>query len=146
MDLFHDSPDQDCPSDTELLRIIFQGKWRLRVLREIAKGPVRLSQLRRAVPECSKKVLIDTLHGLEGLGWIERQEFSTRLRKVSYSLTSKCEQDVRRAIAIALRETVETTELRDVVDRLSAALPDTDEEEIIAEFKHVRRKGKPPPR
>lgn len=104
MDQFHDSPSQGCPSDTQLLRIIFQGKWRLRVLREIAKGPIRLSQLRRAVPECSKKVLIDTLHGLEGLGWIERQEFPTRLRKVEYSFTSKSEQDVRRAIAIASSE------------------------------------------
>jgi DNA-binding HxlR family transcriptional regulator len=104
MDQFHDSPGQDCPSDTQLLRIIFQGKWRLRVLREIAKGPVRLSQLRRAVPECSKKVLIDTLHGLEGLGWIGRQEFPAKLRRVEYSLTRKCEQDVRRAIAIASSE------------------------------------------
>lgn len=101
MDQFHDSPGQDCPSDTDLLRIVFQGKWRLRVLREIVKGPIRLSQLRRAVPECSKKVLIDTLHGLEVLGWIERQEFPTKLRKVEYSLTPKCEQEVRRAIAVA---------------------------------------------
>jgi DNA-binding HxlR family transcriptional regulator len=98
------SPNQDCPSDTDLLRILFQRKWRLRVLQEIVKGSVRLSQLRRAVPECSKKVLIDTFHGLEEIGWIERQEYSTKLRKVEYSLTPKCEQDVRRAIAIASNE------------------------------------------
>jgi len=70
MDELRDSLNQECPSDTDLLRIVFQGKWRLRVLQEIVKGPVRLSQLRRAVPECSKKVLIDTLYGPEELGWM----------------------------------------------------------------------------
>jgi DNA-binding HxlR family transcriptional regulator len=104
MDQFHPSPGQRHPSDADLLRIVFQGKWRLRVLREIVKGPVRLSQLRRAVPESSKKVLIDTLHGLEGLGGIERQEFPTKLRRVEYSLTESCEHDVRRAVAIASSE------------------------------------------
>ena len=37
---------------------------------------------------------------------------------------------------------VETSELRDAADRLAAALSDTDEDEIAAEFKQVRRKGK----
>lgn len=101
MDELHDRPNEDCPTDTDLLRIVFQGKWRLRVLQEIVKGPVRLSQLRRAMPKCSKKVLIDALHGLEELGWIERQEYPSKLKRVEYSLTAKCEQDVRRAIAVA---------------------------------------------
>jgi DNA-binding HxlR family transcriptional regulator len=104
MDELHDSPNQDCPTDTDLLRFVFQGKWRLRVLQEIVKGPVRLSQLRHAVPECTKKVLIDPLHGLEELGWIARQEYPTKLRRVEYSLTPRCEPDVRRAIAIASSE------------------------------------------
>lgn len=104
MDHLHERLILDCVSDTDLLRIVFQGKWRLRVLREIAKGPVRLSQLRRVVPGCSKKVLIDTLHGLEELGWVERREYPTKVRRVDYSLKPTCEQDVRRAIAIALRE------------------------------------------
>ena len=97
----HRSPNQDCPTDTDLLRIVFQGKWRLRVLQEIVRGPIRLSQLRRAVPECTKKVLIDTLHGLEELGWIARKEYPTKLKRVEYSLTPKCKEDVRRAVAIA---------------------------------------------
>lgn len=105
MDQLHDSLNQDCPSDTDLLRIVFQGKWRLRVLQEIVKYPARLSQLRRAMPECSKKVLIDTLHGLEELGWIERQEYPTKLKRVEYSLAAKCEKDVRRAVSTALSET-----------------------------------------
>ena len=99
-----DSSKQDCPSDTDLLRIVFQGKWRLRVLQEIVRGPVRLSHLRREIPECTKKVLIDTLHELEELGWIERQEYLSKIKRVEYSLTAKCEQEVRRAISIATNE------------------------------------------
>lgn len=108
MEQLHDSPHQDCPTDTDLLRFVFQGKWRLRVLQEIVKGPVRLSQLRRAVPQCSKKVLIDALHGLEEVGWIERQEYPSKLKRVEYSLKAKCEQNVRRAIAIASSEAAST--------------------------------------
>lgn len=37
---------------------------------------------------------------------------------------------------------VETSELRDAADRLAAALSDTDEEEIVAEFKQVRHRRK----
>ena len=36
----------------------------------------------------------------------------------------------------------ETSELRDAADRLAAALSDTEEDEIVAEFKQVRRRGK----
>lgn len=104
MDELHDSPNQGCPTDTELLRLVFQGKWRLRVLQEVVKGPIRLSQLRRVVPECTKKVLIDTLRGLEELGWIARKEYPTKLRRVEYSLAAQCEQDVRRALTIASSE------------------------------------------
>jgi DNA-binding HxlR family transcriptional regulator len=81
----------------------FQGKWRRRVLQEIAKGPVRLSHLRRVVPECSNKVLIETLHGLEELSWIERTVYATKVRKVEYFLAVKYDQDIRRAIAIVSR-------------------------------------------
>jgi len=107
MEQLHDSPHQNCPTDTDLLRFVFQGKWRLRVLQEIVKGPVRLSQLRRAVPQCSKKVLIDVLHGLEEVGWIERKEYPSRLKRVEYSLTPKCEQHVRRTITIASNKAVD---------------------------------------
>ena len=104
MDHRPNGPAWERRSDTDLLREVFQGKWRLRVLQELTKGPVRLSQLRRVVPECSKKVLIDTLHGLEQLGWIERQEYPSKLKRVEYSLTAKRETDVRRAISIASNE------------------------------------------
>lgn len=40
----------------------------------------------------------------------------------------------------------ETSELRDAADRLAAALSDTDADEIVAEFKQVRRREKAPVR
>ncbi len=73
------------PSDTGhhvALLVLYRGKWRFAVGRELASGPARLSQLRRKIPDCSKKMLIDTLHGLEKVGWIQRQEDATKLKRV----------------------------------------------------------------
>jgi hypothetical protein len=38
--------------------------------------------------------------------------------------------------------TADTSELKAAADRLAAALADVDEEELVAEFKQLRRKGK----
>ena len=81
-----------------LLRTLFQGKWRFRVLQEMIAGPVRLSQLRRAIPGCSKKVLIDTLRGLEETGWVKRREYDSRLRKVEYSITGEWSAPLRELV------------------------------------------------
>jgi len=48
--------------------------------------------------------MIDTLHGLEELGWVERKVYATKVRRVEYFLAAKYEQHVRRAVAIASRE------------------------------------------
>ena len=85
-------------SDAEILRSAFQGKWRLLVLREILTGPMRLSELHRRIPDCSKKVLIDTLHGLEDMAWVERQEYNTKVRKVEYQLNATCAEQVARVV------------------------------------------------
>jgi len=42
--------------------------------------------------------------------------------------------------------TAEISELRAAADSLAAALADIDEEDIVAEFKQLRRKGKSPTR
>ena len=80
------------------MQAIFQVKWRFRVLRELAKAPMRLSRLRRAIPECSKKVLIDTLHSLESLSLIRRVDYSTKVKRVEYQLKEGCAEDVRRVV------------------------------------------------
>jgi hypothetical protein len=40
------------------------------------------------------------------------------------------------------RKTAEISELRAAADRLAEALSDVDEEELVAEFKEIRRRGK----
>ena len=89
------------PSETKvavLLRIVFDGKWRLDVLQLMIDGPVRLSALRRAISTCSKKVLIDTLGDLETLGWIRRVEVESAMKRVEYSLTPTWEQQIKKVL------------------------------------------------
>ena len=94
------------PEKSSLLRTLFQGKWRLQVLQELMKGPARLSQLRRVLPACSKKVLIDTLHGLAEIGWIVRTEYPARVRRVEYSLAARWAGELREVV-----EHVQTSEV-----------------------------------
>jgi hypothetical protein len=51
-------------------------------------------------------VFIDTVHGLEQMGWIERIEYPHQAQESRVLTTPKCEQDVRRAIAITSSEAV----------------------------------------
>ena len=88
----------NCSTDAEILREIFKGKWRLAVLQSALTGPVRLSTLRHQMPICSKKMIVDTLHGLERAGWIYRRDLSARRKRVEYDLTSACAEDVRRVV------------------------------------------------
>ncbi len=84
--------------DAEMLRLLFQGKWRLPVLRELLGAPRRLSQLRRAIPHATKKMLIDTLHALEALRWIIRREYNSRIKRVEYSVAEGIAEQLRRLI------------------------------------------------
>lgn len=98
MRLLPGTNDLDCTDGADLLKAIFHGKWRFLVLRELVSSPMRLSGLRRAIPDCSKKVLIDTLHGLEAAKLIARVEYPTAVKKVEYGLDSECADNVRRVI------------------------------------------------
>ena len=75
-------------TDVELLRLLFGRKWRYAVLQELLLRPGRLSELRRTIPACSKKMLVDTLHDLESVGLVARVDLSGKLRKVEYRITS----------------------------------------------------------
>ena len=92
------SKGTDCTDDSEILKAIFHGKWTFRVLRELVRGPIRLGELKRAIPECSKKVLIDTLHGLGTTRLIQRVEYPTTVEKVEYQLTPHYAEEVRRLV------------------------------------------------
>ena len=91
------------PSDTGHhvpLQVLYRGRWRFAVGRELASGPTRLSQLRRKIPDCSKKMLIGTLHGREKVGWIQRQEDATTLERVGYTLIEEWASRIKKTIII----------------------------------------------
>jgi DNA-binding HxlR family transcriptional regulator len=92
--------NQHPPDVSELpLHFLIRGKWRLRILLCLADGPLRLSQLRKAIPGASKKVLVDNLQGLVRLGVIERHDFSTRIRRVEYVLSEFSRERVIRLLS-----------------------------------------------
>jgi DNA-binding HxlR family transcriptional regulator len=63
-------------------------KWLARLLRTLEPGPLRYSQLRRALPRISSSALVSTLRRMEQTGLIARQVDSDELPPaVSYELT-----------------------------------------------------------
>jgi DNA-binding HxlR family transcriptional regulator len=63
------------------------GRWRLEVLRVLSeRSPQRLAELRRSVKGISKKVLLDNLRVLLDSGLVVRQDLSTKVKRVEYSI------------------------------------------------------------
>ena len=92
--------DQHLSEVSELpLHFLTRGKWRLRILLCLADGPLRLSQLRKALPGASKKVLVENLDGLVQLGVLERHDLSTRIRRVEYILSELSRERVIRLLS-----------------------------------------------
>lgn len=66
---------------------LLSDKWRITVLHLLTPGPLRTSQLQRAIDQVSAKMLTQTLRGLERDGLIERRIFSVVPARVEYQLT-----------------------------------------------------------
>jgi DNA-binding HxlR family transcriptional regulator len=62
-------------------------KWTLLILVALAATPRRFSELRRAVPDISKRMLTQTLRELERDGMITRHVFPTKPPSVEYRLS-----------------------------------------------------------
>ena len=67
---------------------VIEGKWKPIVVDGLKKGLLRFSQLRRRVPEATKKVLIEQLRQLEKDRIISRKVLGHKRQRVEYSLTS----------------------------------------------------------
>ena len=82
---------RQCPGEedqsVQLAIALIQGKWKIGILSNLQRGPVRLSQLRRMFPQASKKMLAQHLREMERDGLIIRTDLSGRLRHVEYSLS-----------------------------------------------------------
>ena len=66
---------------------LLSSKWRIVVLHLLTPGPLRASELQRAVEEVSPKVLTQTLRGLERDGLVQRDVRNVIPAHVEYRLT-----------------------------------------------------------
>ena len=74
-----------CPVRNVLDRI--GDKWTMLALVALASHPRRFSELHRAIPDISKRMMAQTLRALERDGLVERAVFPTKPPKVQYSLS-----------------------------------------------------------
>jgi DNA-binding HxlR family transcriptional regulator len=65
---------------------ILQGKWTVHILCRVREHPVRLGQLKRAIPFASKKGLTASLRMLEDANIVIRRDFSDSRLHVEYEL------------------------------------------------------------
>ncbi len=76
---------QLCPVRNVLAQI--GGKWSLIVISHLKFGQHRFSELRRAMPDISQRMLTQTLRGLERDGLVSRKVTPTIPPRVDYKLT-----------------------------------------------------------
>jgi DNA-binding HxlR family transcriptional regulator len=67
---------------------VIEGKWKPIIVDALKNGALRFGQLRREVPEASKKVLTGQLRELENDRIIARRASEKRWERVEYSLTA----------------------------------------------------------
>jgi DNA-binding HxlR family transcriptional regulator len=68
---------------------IISGKWTLLIIRDLATGPKRFTQLERSLRGISPKTLSERLCALEKEGIIRRESFPEVPPRVEYTLTEK---------------------------------------------------------
>jgi DNA-binding HxlR family transcriptional regulator len=123
-----------CPLIEVLDRVA--GKWSIAILVAAAEGPIRFTELERAVPGISRRMLTLNLRRLERDGLVIRTVYPTVPPKVEYSLTDIARElqeslgnlvewaERHRSTITMARETYDRTAERDgFVDMTSAAGP-----------------------
>jgi DNA-binding HxlR family transcriptional regulator len=73
-----------CPIRTTLELV--GGKWKLLILFQLANKPLRLSQLKKQIPDISEKMLIQELKNLIDSKLVERINFGEVPPRVEYEL------------------------------------------------------------
>ena len=76
-----------CPIRTTLQLV--GGKWKLLIIFQLAEAPLRLSELRRNIPDISEKMLIQELKHLTDSNLVIRENYGEVPPRVVYSLTDK---------------------------------------------------------
>lgn len=75
----------ECPMGTAIALI--GGKWKLPILYNLRYGTKRFSQLQKALPQVTQKMLTQQLRELERDGLIDRKVYAEIPPKVEYSVT-----------------------------------------------------------
>ena len=69
---------------------VLEGRWKVLIVFHLFRAPVlRFSELRRAIPGVSQKMLIQQLRDLEGNGVVVRKVYPEVPPKVEYALTEE---------------------------------------------------------
>ena len=74
-----------CPVATTLMLI--GNKWKIFIMQQLMDRPFRFSELRRAIPGISEKVLTDNLRAMEKDGLITRTVFPEVPPRTEYALS-----------------------------------------------------------
>lgn len=77
---------ENCPVRQVLDKL--GDKWTVLILLAMCRRVVRFSQLQRAIPDISKRMLAQSLRQLERDGLISRKVFATVPARVEYTLTA----------------------------------------------------------
>lgn len=77
--------DAKCPIETTLSLI--NGKWKILIMKELLKGPVRYGELNQRIASVSSKVLTQQLREMEADGLVLRIVFAEVPPRVEYELT-----------------------------------------------------------
>jgi len=85
-DSIYDVLNPNCPTQQVLDRIA--SKWTMLVILALGEQPLRYSALQRRVVGVTKKMLTQTLRGLERDGLVRRQVFDTVPVQTEYELTA----------------------------------------------------------
>ncbi|WP_026999424.1 winged helix-turn-helix transcriptional regulator [Eisenibacter elegans] len=76
-----------CPIRTTLE--LLGGKWKLLILFQLSGEALRLSALKKAIPDISEKMLIQELKNLTDSGLVLRQNYGEVPPRVEYRLSEK---------------------------------------------------------
>lgn len=71
---------------------LLQGKWTVQILCAMRTHPVRLSELKRAIPSASKKALTASLRTLEAARVVFRRDLSSSVLHVEYELADAMQE------------------------------------------------------
>ena len=119
--------DEACPVTEVLDRVA--GKWSIGILTAAAQGPVRFTELERAINGISRRMLTLNLRRLERDGLLVRTVYPTVPPKVEYSLTPMAQElhaSLTGLVSWAERHRSAIAEARAAYDTAAEQRPDTE--------------------